>query len=73
MLASFRVHPELLAARVPTSRLAATLAAKRLDTSRHQPTPSERRPRSQAQIDTNRHAEAIYGSEGWGFEFLRAR
>ena len=34
--------------RVRPSRLAATLAAKKLDISRHQPTPSERRPSSQA-------------------------
>jgi hypothetical protein len=53
--------------------LAATLAAHRVDTSRDQPTPSEQHPRSQTQIDTDRQDEPTYGSEGWGFEFLRAR
>lgn len=37
-----------------TVRLAATLAAKRLDANRRQSTPTEHRRSSQAQIDTDR-------------------
>jgi hypothetical protein len=38
------------------------LAAKKVDISRHRSTTNERSPRSQIQIDTDRHAECNYGS-----------
>lgn len=43
--------------------LAATLAAKRLDISRHCQTTADHRPSSHPYIDTNRHPERTFGSE----------
>ena len=54
-------------------RPAAKAAAKPLVTDRPQPTPVEQTPSSEDCIDVNRHTKSAYGSEGWGFESLRAR
>ena len=43
------------------------MAIKKVDISPHRSTTSEPSPRSQTQIDTDRHVECNYGSEGWGF------
>ena len=54
-------------------RPAAKVAAKRADADRLQPTSAEQKTRAERCADTHRHPKSAYGSEGWGFESLRAR
>ena len=54
-------------------RLLPKTAAKTMDSYRHRPTSLEYRPSRRTRLDSSGRSAHAYGSEGWGFESLRAR